>query len=302
MEIFEYILNGALFGSTYSLVAIGFTLIFGVIHRLNVAHGATIMVAGYAGATVSILLGGDSYAVMVLAIGAAILAGAAVAALVQLVAFRPLKDASYMTPFVTTIGVTIILEELFLHISRRVPFFYPEYSPFPSVMEDAVIPLGDIIVVRGLYVVIFVIALVLMIALHLWITRTRVGRAIRTIEENAEIAHLMGVDVRRVEMLVFVVSGALAGAAGALIGMATGSVNPFMGANLLLVGFVVIVLGGLGNMYGAMVGGIVVGILESLTVGLLSATWKQALLFALLFLVLLARPEGLFAKAGVKRD
>lgn len=301
MEIFEYILNGALFGSTYSLVAIGFTLIFGVIHRLNVAHGATIMVAGYAGATVSIILGGDSYAIMVLAIGAAILAGAAVAALVQLVAFRPLKDASYMTPFVTTIGVTIILEELFLHISRRVPFFYPEYSPFPSVMEDAVIPLGDI-VIRGLYVVIFVIALALMIALHLWITRTRVGRAIRTIEENAEIAHLMGVDVRRVEMLVFVVSGALAGAAGALIGMATGSVNPFMGANLLLVGFVVIVLGGLGNMYGAMVGGIVVGILESLTVGLLAATWKQALLFALLFLVLVARPEGLFVKAGVKRD
>lgn len=301
MEIVEYVLNGALFGSTYSLVAIGFTLIFGVIHRLNVAHGATIMVAAYAGATISILLGGDSYAVMVLALAASVVAGALVAAVVELVAFRPLKDASYMTPFVTTIGVTIILEESFLHISRAVPFFYPEYSPFPSILEDAVIPLGDV-VVRGLYLVIFGIALALMLALHFWVARTRTGRAIRTMEENPDIASLMGVDVGRIEMLVFAVSGALAGAAGALIGMATGSVSPFMGANLLLVGFVVIVLGGMGNMYGAMVGGIVVGVLESLTVGLLSATWKQALLFTLLFVVLLVRPEGLFARAGVKRD
>lgn len=302
MRYGEYLLNGILFGSTYSLVAIGFTIIFGAIHKLNVAHGATIMVAAFAGATTSIVLGGaNSYAVLILALAASIAAGALLGVLVELIAFRPLRNASYLTPFVTTIAVTIILEEVFLKLSRTVPFFYPEYTPFPSVLEDLSFDVAGMFV-RGVYLVIFVISLILMVILHLWITRTKSGRAVRVVEENPDVARLLGINVRRVEVTVFVVASALAGAAGCLIGMSIGTVNPFMGSHLLLIGFVVIVLGGLGNVYGAMLGGIMVGAIETLTVGLLSATYRQALLFVILFVVLVFKPQGLFSAASAKRD
>lgn len=297
----ETILNGLLFGASYSLVAIGFTIIFGVIHKLNVAHGATIMVSAYAGATVTILLGGDSYLVLLLAFAASVATGAALGWLVERIAFRPLRRAHYLAPFATTIGVTIMLEELFLNIARDVPFFYPEYTPFHTPLENAAFYVGDIFV-RGVYLAIFVVALILMFVLHHWITRTRTGRAMRVVEESEEIAHLMGIDVRRTEVTAFVVASALAGAAGCLIGMSTGTVDPFMGSHLLVVSFVVIVLGGLGNVYGAMVGGILVGVLETLTVATFSATYKQAVLFLALFLVLLFKPQGLFTRAATVRD
>jgi len=298
----EYLLNGILFGSTYSLVAIGFTIIFGTIHRLNVAHGATIMVAAFAGATTSILLGGaDSYLALGLAFVASVATGALLGVLVELVAFRPLRDASYLTPFVTTIAVTIILEELFLKLSRSVPIFYPEYTPFPSILEDLSFEVGGMYI-RGVYLVTFIVSLALMVVLHLWITRTRSGRAVRVVEENPDVARLLGIDVRRVEVTVFAVASALAGAAGCLIGMSVGTVSPFMGSHLLVIGFVAIVLGGLGNVYGAMIGGILVGVIETVTVGVLAATYREAFLFAVLFLTLVLKPEGILAAGSAGRD
>jgi branched-chain amino acid transport system permease protein len=301
MRFAEYVLNGFLLGGTYSLVAIGFTIIFGVLHRLNIAHGATIMVSAFAGATVTLLLGGDSYPVLLLSFAAAVLTGAATGFLIERLVFRPLRNASYLAPFVATVGITLMLEEAMLHASRRVPIFYPEYTPYPSPLENLAFYAGDIYV-RGVYVVIFVISVVLMLALHLWITRSDTGRAIRVVEENPTAARLLGINVERTETIAFVVASALAGAAGALIGVAQGTINPFLGAPLLLTGFVVIVMGGLGNLYGAMVGGIVVGIVELVTANLLSATYKQAILFAVMFLILLVRPQGLFGSTAQRPD
>jgi branched-chain amino acid transport system permease protein len=301
MHVVETLINGVLFGGTYSLVAIGFTLIFGVIHRLNVAHGATIMVSAYAGATVSILLGGSSYAVLILAFVASVLIGSFLGIGIERIAFRPLREASYLAPFVTTIGVTIFLEELFLHIARRVPFFYPEYTPFPSPLEYFGVNLGPYYV-RGIYIAIFAVSLTLMLILHIWITRSKMGRAMRVVEESSDIARLMGINVVKTELVAFVVASALAGAAGCLIGVSMGTVNPFMASHLLLVSFVVIVMGGMGNMYGAMVGGIIVGTLEKLSTSLWSSSYREAILFGLLFVVLITKPEGLFSKSGGKRD
>lgn len=301
MRFAEYVLNGFLLGGTYSLVAIGFTIIFGVLHRLNIAHGATIMVSAFAGATVTLLLGGDSYPVLLLSFAAAVLTGAATGFLIERLVFRPLRNASYLAPFVATVGITLMLEEAMLHASRRVPIFYPEYTPYPSPLENVAFYAGDIYV-RGVYVVIFVISVVLMLALHLWITRSDTGRAIRVVEENPTAARLLGINVERTETIAFVVASALAGAAGALIGVAQGTINPFLGAPLLLTGFVVIVMGGLGNLYGAMLGGIVVGIVELVTANLLSATYKQAILFAVMFLILLVRPQGLFGSTAQRPD
>jgi len=301
MSIIESLINGILFGGTYSLVAIGFTLIFGVIHRLNVAHGATIMVSAYAGATLTLLLGESGYLVLILAFLVSISVGAGLGLIVERIAFRPLRGASYLAPFITTIGVTIFLEELFLHLARIVPIFYPEYTPFHSPLEYMGINLGTYYI-RMVYLVIFIVSILLMLILHLWVTRSRMGRAMRVVEENPEIARLMGIHVVKTEVMAFVVASALAGAAGCLIGVSVGTINPFMASHLLLISFVIIVMGGMGNMYGAMIGGIIVGALEKLSVSLLSSSYREAILFAILFAVLVIKPEGLFSHRAQKRD
>ncbi len=301
MQFAEYILNGVLLGGTYSLVAIGFTIIFGVLHRLNIAHGATIMVSAFAGATVSLLLGSESYWVLLMSFSVAVLTGALIGFLIERLIFRPLRNASYLAPFVATVGITLMLEELMLHASRSVPIFYPEYTPYPSPLESLAFYVGDIYI-RGVYVVIFAISLILMAALHFWITRTDTGRAIRVVEENPTAARILGIDVEKTESIAFVVASALAGAAGSLIGVAQGTINPFLGAPLLLTSFIVIVIGGLGNIYGAMLGGIIVGVIELTTANLLSATYKQAILFGVMFLILIARPQGLFGSSIQRPD
>jgi branched-chain amino acid transport system permease protein len=302
MIIIENLIGGLLFGATYSLVAIGFTLIFGVLNRLNIAHGATIMVSAFAGAYVSLRLGGQSsFLVLGLAFAVSVLTGAILGILVWLVAFAPLRNASPLAPFVTSAAVALILEELFLQVSRRVSVFSPEFSSFPSPLEDLIFQVGPIFI-RGVYLVIFVVAGVLMALLHWWITKSSMGRAIRAVEENVTVSWLLGINVRKVEIAVFAAASAIAGAAGCLVGVSTGTVTPYMGANLLLTGFVIIVLAGLGSVYGAMVCGLIVGMIEMTIVGLVSASMKEAVLFIILFAVLVIRPQGLFLKLDAQRD
>ena len=302
MHLIEQLISGLLFGATYSLVAIGFTLIFGVLNRLNIAHGATIMVAAFAGAYLSLRLGGQaSYLVLALSFLASVVTGAVLGILVWLIAFAPLRDASPLAPFVTSAAVTLVVEELFVQLSRRVPLLSPEFSPFPSPLENLVFFVGPILV-RGVHIVIFALAALLMVLLHLWITRSRMGRAIRAVEENPTVSWLLGVNVRRVELVVFAVASAIAGAAGCLVGVSMGSVSPFMGANLLLSAFVIIVMAGLGSVHGAMICGLIVGVVEMTVVGAVSASMKEAVLFIILFGVLVLRPQGLFPTVQVKRD
>ena len=302
MLFIEYLISGLLFGATYSLVAIGFTLIFGVLNRLNIAHGATIMVAAFAGAAISLRLGGaSSYAVLALAFAGSVLTGAILGILVRSVAFAPLRHAAALAPFVTSAAAAIVLEEAFLQLSRRVPFFSPEFTPFPSVLENAAFTVGPVLI-RGVHVTIFVISCAIMAGLHWWINASRMGRAIRAVEENETVAWLLGINVRHVEVAVFVVASAVAGAAGCLIGISMGTVNPFMGSSLLLTGFVIIVLAGLGSVVGAMVCGLLVGVIEMTIVGMVSASMKEAVLFVILFTALVFRPQGLFAGPDAKRD
>ncbi len=302
MLVLEYLIDGLLSGATYSLVAIGFTLIFGVLNRLNIAHGAVTMVAAFAGAAISLRLGGEnSYAVLVLAFLASVVTGAVMGVVVRAVAFAPLRDAGPLAPFVTSAAVSLVLEELFVQISRRVPIFSPEFSPFPSPLEDLVFYVGPIMI-RVVHVVIFLVAALAMAVLHWWIRSSRMGRAIRAVEENPTVAWLLGINVQRVEISVFVVASALAGAAGCLIGVSTGTVDPFMGANLLLTGFVVIVIAGLGSLHGAMICGLLVGVIQTVIVGTISASMKEAVLFIILFATLVIRPQGLFATADGSRD
>ncbi len=302
MLVLEYAISGLLFGATYSLVAIGFTLIFGVLNRFNIAHGATLMVAAFAGATISILLGGEeSYLVLFLAFVGSVLTGAGMGLLVRLVAFVPLRNAAALSPFVTSAAVALILEELFLHLTQRVSIYSIEVTEFPSPLENLAFFIGDLYI-RGAYLVIFVVAMVIMAVLHWWLHHTKSGLAVRAVEENPDMAWLLGINGYRVEINVFVVASAIAGAAGCLIGVAYGTVSPFIGSNLLLVSFVVLVMAGIGSVRGAMICGLLVGIIETVTAGVVSAQTKEAVLFVILFVVLVIRPQGIFANAESTRD
>ena len=302
MLVLEYAISGLLFGATYSLVAIGFTLIFGVLNRFNIAHGATLMVAAFAGATISILLGGaESYLVLFLAFIGSILTGAVMGLLVRLVAFVPLRNAAALSPFVTSAAVALILEELFLHLTQQVSIYSVEVTEFPSPLENLAFFVGDLYI-RGAYLVIFVVAMVIMAVLHWWLHHTKSGLAIRAVEENSDMAWLLGINGYRVEINVFVVASAIAGAAGCLIGVAYGTVSPFLGSNLLLVSFVVLVMAGIGSVRGAMICGLLVGIIETVTAGVMSSQTKEAVLFVILFAVLVVRPQGIFANPESTRD
>jgi branched-chain amino acid transport system permease protein len=302
MLFLEYLISGLLFGSTYSIVAIGFTLIFGVLDRLNIAYGATLMVSAFAGAYVSLRFGGsDSYAVLALAFLTSTLVGGLLGYFIRLFAFAPLRGASHLAPFVTSAAITIALEEVFVLLSRKIPIFSPEFTAFPSPIENGIIFLGPILI-RTAYIVIFLVSVCLLLILHWWINHSSTGRAIRAVEENADMAWLLGINVKRIEITVFVVASAIAGAAGCLIGVAQGMVESFMGSNMLLVSFVIIVLAGLGSLKGAMICGLLVGTIEVMMVGLVSASMKEAVLFVILFVTLLIRPQGIFGGTLQERD
>jgi branched-chain amino acid transport system permease protein len=300
--VLEYAISGLLFGSTYSLVAIGFTLIFGVLNRFNIAHGATLMVAAFGGATISILFGGkDSYIILIAAFLSATVIGAVVGLIVRQIAFAPLRGGSELSPFVTSAAMALILEELFVNLTQSVSIYSMEVTEFPSPLENLVFFLGEIYI-RGAYLVIFLMALIIMGILHWWLHHTKSGLAIRCVEENPTAAWLMGINGNRVEIIVFAVASAIAGAAGCLISVAYGTVTPFLGSNLLLVSFVVLVLAGIGSVRGAMICGLFVGVIETVTAGLISAQTKEAVLFIILFIVLLVKPQGIFATSATERD
>jgi branched-chain amino acid transport system permease protein len=300
--VLEYAISGLLFGATYSLVAIGFTLIFGVLNRFNIAHGATLMVAAFGGATISILFGGkDSYIILIAAFLSATVIGALVGLIVRQIAFAPLKGGSELSPFVTSAAMALILEEMFVNLTQSVSIYSMEVTEFPSPLENLVFFLGEIYI-RGAYLVIFLMALIIMGILHWWLHHTKSGLAIRCVEENPTAAWLMGINGNRVEIIVFAVASAIAGAAGCLISVAYGTVTPFLGSNLLLVSFVVLVLAGIGSVRGAMICGLFVGVIETVTAALISAQTKEAVLFIILFTVLLVKPQGIFATSATERD
>jgi len=278
----QQLLNGLLLGATYCLVALGFTLIVGVLDLLNLALGETFMVGAY----VALLLMTDAHLPFALALLAAMLAAALISALVYLVSFRAVRKDYFTAPILSTLGVGIILSagvgKLFGSTSRR----------FPSVADSSV-RIGSLRV-YGFQVLIFAIALVLAGALFVLVNRTKLGLAIRAVAESPSTAGLLGVPVERVILVTFVLAGLLAGASGVLTGLAYHTVNPFLGFGINLKGLTIIVLGGLGNVTGAIVAGLAVGLIETTSVVYLSATSRDLVIFILLLVVLLFRPQGLF--------
>ena len=284
-QLLQHLLNGLLLGSTYALLGIGLTLVFGLMNVVNFAHGEFYTLGAYA--TFAALVG--AHVSFFVSIALAIALGAAAGAVTDRVLLRPLRGESIDTTMLLMIGLWIAMQNAELLVWGGVAKSVP--TPFPT--EPLV--LGPVSV-APLRVFVFIVAAALIAGAHLLLSRTRLGRAMRATFQDRETAALMGVRIDRVHTITFAFGAGLAAAAGALLGPVF-LLYPSMGDLASLKAFSVVILGGLGNFGGAALGGLVLGIAEELGAGYVSSGYRDAVGFAMIVLMLLIRPAGLFARA-----
>lgn len=286
--LLQQLVNGVMLGSTYSLIAIGYTLVFGVLQLVHLAHGEVFMIGAFIGLQIVLLADVGPAPALV----AAVLGTALLGILIELVAFRPIRvrGGHFLAPVISTIGVGIVLQEVATNI------FGGEQVGFPHKMEPVVHQLGPI-TVTSVQLLILGVAVALMAALHLFVTRTTVGMAMRATAESVLTARLLGINANRIIVLTLAIASGLAGAAGVLVGLSFNAISPFMGIDMGIKGLAIMLFGGLGNIYGAMAGGIILGIVEVLSVAYLVSSYRDAFAFTMIIVILLARPRGLFGSA-----
>jgi branched-chain amino acid transport system permease protein len=284
MAVFlQQCINGLMLGGTYALIAIGYTLIFGVLNLLHLAHGEVFMIGAFAGLTVVLLTKLPLWAGMI----AAMVGAGVVGIIVELIAFRPLqRKALHITPLITTLAVALILQDIALKL------FGGEQTGFPQTIRVVNFPVGPV-QISTLQLFIIGSSVTLMVLLYLFVEKTRMGKAMRAMAENTQTARLLGINVDSVTLVTFGLASALAGAAGVLVGLAYNAITPFMGVQVGLKGMVVMMLGGTGNVIGAMLGGLILGEIEVLSVAYLSSSYRDAFAFGILILIILFRPTGL---------
>jgi branched-chain amino acid transport system permease protein len=293
----QQLINGLELGSLYALVALGYTLIYGILEMLNFAHGDVYMVGAFLAAGVAAFFVHNEVAaipaglivglMVVVAMGGAGLLGVTI----ERVAYRPLRNANRLAPLITAIGVSLFLESAVQVWVSPAPVLVPSNALVPQT----VLHLGSLTTpLTGL--MLFVIAVALMVALDAFVFRTRFGSAMRATAQDREAATFMGIDVDRVILVTFFVASALAGMAGVLFGLWHATADFFMGYLLGIKAFTAAVIGGIGNIRGAMIGGMLLGVLESLAGGFISTQFQDTFVFLALITVLLIRPQGLFGQ------
>ena len=297
----QQIINGLILGSVYALVALGYTMVYGIINLINFAHGEVLMVGALTSWTVVMALkdaGMPGWLLMLLSLIAAIIVCAILNFIIEKLAYRPLRNAPRLAPLITAIGVSFLLQTLAMIIWGR------NYHTFPQLISTT--PLQPIpgVFVTPVQIAIVVVSALLMIGLLLLVNRTRIGRAMRATAENHRVASLMGVDTNAVIAMTFVIGAALAAVAGVMFASNYGIAHYGMGFMPGLKAFTAAVLGGIGNLGGAMLGGVVLGLVESfgagyiehLTFGFLNSSYQDIFAFIILGLVLIFRPTGLLGE------
>jgi len=310
MLILQELIAGLVTGAIYALIALGYTMVYGIIELINFAHGDIFM----AGTLVSIfilgLLGvsGASHlnpfalaGVMILACLGSMLFCAVLGIVIERVAYRPLRNAPRLAPLISAIGVSLILEDAGKLWKGANLISFPQI--FPQINYTLLSTSQGSVSISSINILVLVVAIVLMIALQLFITRTRTGRAMRAVAQDRDAAALMGVNVNRVITITFFIGAALAGAAGFIYGLQYGSTFFYIGFPLGLIAFTAAVVGGIGNIVGAMLGGVLIGIIDALSTFIPDtilphggAAWHEAVIFAILILILIFRPSGLLGQ------
>jgi branched-chain amino acid transport system permease protein len=303
----QQILNGLVLGSMYALIALGYTMVYGVLNLINFAHGEVLMIGAMAGLTILKLVnnvapGLPGIVKLLIAIAGAIPVCVLVNILIERIAYRRLRNAPRLAPLITAIGVSILLQTIAMMIWGRNPL------PFPQVMPSQSLDLMGALITPT-QVMLLVLAALCMLALVLLVEKTKMGRAMRATAENPRIAGLMGVDANRVIVFTFAIGATLAAVAGVMWGANYSSAQFAMGFVPGLKAFSAAVLGGIGNIYGAMLGGILLGLIESLgagyigdlTGGFLGSNYQDIFAFIVLIIVLTLRPSGLMGERVADR-
>ncbi len=284
IEILQQTINGLAIGGVYVLIALGLTTVFGILGIAHFAHGSISMSGGYL--TYFLMTG---YGLpLIAAIAIALAAGVLLGALVEMLAYRPVRHANHINAFIVALGLTMMIEGINLQ------FFGHEQIVIPTTLSRVFDIKGVTVPELRLYVILS--AILLVVAMMIFVEKTKTGQAIRAVAENRDAAILMGVNVTTIPLIVFGISTALGVAAGIMVG-ALFAIAPGIGEGLVVKGFAVLILGGLGSFPGAILGGTVLGITESIAAGFISSAYKDVIAFAVMILVLLVRPQGLLGRA-----
>lgn len=291
MNFLAYLLGGISLGSIYALIAIGYTMVYGIAKMLNFAHGDIIMVGGY----VVFFAMSSSWCPTWLAIIFGIAACTVLGVVIEKIAYKPLRSMPSLTVLITAIGVSYFLQNAALLL------FKSNTRTFKSVTENLPdLNLGGLVITSETIVTISV-TVVLMIALTLFVNKTKMGKAMRAVSEDKEAAELMGISVNKTITLTFAIGSALAAVAGVLLCSNFHALSPYTGSMPGIKAFVAAVFGGIGSIPGAMVGGILLGVIENLSKGYISTQLSDAIVFLVLILVLLVKPTGIFGKKVNKK-
>ncbi|WP_373432669.1 branched-chain amino acid ABC transporter permease [Propionispora sp. 2/2-37] len=284
-QFIQQLINGVSLGSIYALIALGYTMVYGIIKLINFAHGDIYMLGAYVGFFATTTLKLPFIPALLLAMVVAALTGM----LIERLAYRPLRSAPKIAVLITAIGVSLFLEY------GGILLVSPQPRTFPKVFSAELYNIGGIIV-NSQQIIILAISLILMVLLTYVVQRTKIGKAMRAVSFDTDAARLMGINVDRVISFTFGIGSGLAAAAGVLVGVYYNSIDPLMGIMPGLKAFVAAVLGGIGVIPGAMLGGVIMGVVEALVSGFISSTFRDAAAFAILILILLFKPSGLLGK------
>ena len=297
-EFLQQLVNGITWGSVYALIALGYTMVYGILRLINFAHGDVYMLGAFfayftARWTAAAMNPNPIKALMVLV--ASMVGCGVVGIIIERAAYKPVRRSSRLSALITAIGVSLLLENGGLILFGADPKF------FPQIVTAKNIPLGGGVTISNQQIIILLVSLVLMFGLRFIVLRTRVGKAMQAVSYSHTAASLMGISVDGIITFTFMLGSMLAAAAGVLVALQNPKIEPLMGIMPGLKAFVAAVLGGIGNIPGAVIGGLVMGIAEVMVVGYLSPTYRDAIAFILLIVILLVRPTGILGRPATEK-
>lgn len=304
LDLPQQIINGLTLGSIYALIAIGYTMVYGIIGLINFAHGEVYMIGAYVGITTIVgvpMLGVTALPLIILiAFVVSILVTSSYGFAIERIAYKPLRGSPRLVPLISAIGMSIFLQNYVANGQSN------KDMALQSLISDRWTIMGDgaddfSVTISALQIIIFIVTIVSMLGLHLFIQKSKMGKAMRACSEDIGMAKLLGINADKIIALTFVLGAALAAVAGVLVALYYGVVNPFVGFIAGLKAFTAAVLGGIGSIPGAMLGGFILGLTESFTSAYLDTAYKDVVAFSLLVLVLLFRPTGILGKPDVEK-